>query len=139
MIMIRRKKVVLILFWVFVTAVIIGFLIPYHGFNKQSQMERTNIKVTHVQLRVLSHFLIDIYEESEFPKDIKELIQHEVFQEYIAEKKQNCDTLKQIIVDPWGSYFIYHRVSKHDVILTSKGTDQKLNTSDDIQVYVKHP
>jgi beta-glucosidase/6-phospho-beta-glucosidase/beta-galactosidase len=132
--MIKRKKVVLIIFWVFVTVVIIVFFIPHHGFNKQSHMERTNIKVTQVQLRVLSHFLIDIYEESEFPKDIKEFIQHEVFQEYI--KKQDGDTIKHIIADPWGSYFIYHRVNKHDVILISKGSDQKLNTSDDIQLDV---
>lgn len=134
-----RKKSILIILCIFFPVVIIGFFLPSHGFNKQSQMERTNIRVTQVQLKVLSHFLVYIYEGSEFSKDMKEFIQHEVFQEYIAEKKQDGDTLKQIIADPWGSYFIYHRINKHYVILISKGADQKLNTSDDIQVYVKPP
>jgi uncharacterized linocin/CFP29 family protein len=61
------------------------------------------------------------------------LIQHEVFQEYLAEREQYGATLKHIINDSWGEDIIYRRIHENHLVLVSKGADQKLKTSDDIQ------
>ncbi len=124
--MIKRKKAVLIFFGVWVISFIVVLTKPPHGMGKT--------EVTQLQLRVLSVRLAIIYEEElEFPEDMGKFIQHEVFQEYLAEREQYGATLKHIITDSWGEDFIYRRINENHVVLVSKGADQKLNTSDDIQ------
>ena len=124
--MIKRKKAVLIFFGVCVIAVIAALTGPHHGTGQT--------RMTQLQLQFLSGLLVIFYQEDEFPEDMEEFIQHEMFQEYLTEQEEQYGTApKNIITDSWGEDFIYRRINENQVVLVSKGADQKLNTSDDIQ------
>ncbi|MEK8017454.1 MAG: type II secretion system protein GspG [Candidatus Parabeggiatoa sp.] len=109
---------------------------PPHGFNNPNPGKRQDIKATKSQLQILSHLLVYFYEKRQFPKNLNDLLENEEFQKYRDENKQRGITLKHIMADSWGEDFVYHRVNGNEVLLISKGPDQKLNTSDDIQLDV---
>jgi hypothetical protein len=135
--MMRRKIAVLSIFGVLTIGFIMSLLLPPHGFNNQSPLERDRLMATDAQLQRLGYLLVYIHEQNDkFPKNIEEFTQHEVFQEYMVNKEQYGTTIKQIVTDSWNEYFIYHRINQNEAVLISKGPDKTLNTSDDMQIDV---
>jgi len=70
--MIRRKIAVLSIFGVLTVGFIMSLLLPPHGFNNQSPLERDKLMATDAQLQRLSHLLVYIHEQNDkFPKNIR--------------------------------------------------------------------
>ena len=134
--MVKRKLIVLSIFCIFLIGFILALFAPPHGFNNPNPLKKQHIEVTEIKLQRLSYFLVYFYNKRQFPKNLNELLENEEFQKYRDENKQRGITLKHIMADSWGEYFVYHRVNGNEVLLISKGPDQKLNTSDDIQLDV---
>lgn len=136
LVMVKRKLIVLSIFCIFLIGFILALLLPPHGLNNPNPLKKQHIEVTEIKLQRLSYFLVYFYEKRQFPKSLNELLENEEFQKYRDENKQRGITLKHIMADSWDEYFVYHRLNGNEVLLISKGPDQKLNTSDDIQLEV---
>jgi len=90
----KIRKVVLSIFGILTFGFIIALNLPPHGYDHRSPIERLKVEATKTQMKMLSSFLVTFYREREFPKDIKELTEHEVFLEYLKEKQyipKNCN------------------------------------------------
>ena len=129
-------RLIVLSFGIFLIALILAWFVPPHGLNNPNPLKRQLIEGTRGQLQRLSNFLVFFYEKHQFPENLNELLENEEFQKYMTERKQYGITLKHIMVDPWGEHFVYHRINGDEALLISKGPDQKLNTSDDIQLEV---
>jgi hypothetical protein len=134
--MVKRKLIVLSIFGIFLIGFILALFAPPHGLNNPNPLKKQHIQATEAKLQRLSHLLVYFYEKRQFPKNLNDLLENEEFQKYRDENKQRGITLKHIMADSWGEDFVYHRVNGNEVLLISKGPDQKLNTSDDIQLDV---